>query len=319
MFEEKIQLIPARVAHNRTLLDKYLDANKCHALFPPVAQQHPSHIVSLGLFDGGYNPSILKLEGVTLMAYRYHHDGGFATRLAIAELDDKFNVIKNQALDLNDEALSHEDPRLFHWLGAVWMSYVSSDWPNFPSATVRYARLTKPDHWRAESPIDYVFPTREQIEKNHTPLPLGDGMAIIYRHNPSQIVYVPGKQEPITSEALTWPYGEIRGGTAPLIYKDNWLKFFHSSLRNDMPPVFHRYYVGAMLIEQAAPYKMVAVSKKPILFGSEAGGDTTRKHFKKNVVFPAGAFSDKGKIFLSVGVNDSQCAVVELSASDLNL
>ena len=315
---DKTQLIPARVAHNRRLLDEFLERNGSPALFPQVSAQHCS-IPITGIFDGGYNPSIARHNGRLVCAYRYHHDGTASTRLAICELDDKFATIDNQAINLNETALSHEDPRLFVFQDSLWMSYIASEWPHFPAAKVRYVRLSKPDHWRADSPIDYTFPEMNSIEKNHIQFPLGGGIGIIYRHNPKQVIYEPLKTKPVVSDALTWPWGEIRGGTAPMPFGEHLLKFFHSRLDNDMPPVRHRYYIGAMLMNPVSPYNMVAVSKRPILFGSEKGGDRTRKHFKPNVVFPAGAVKDGTSFLISVGVNDSTCEVVEISEKGLNL
>jgi predicted GH43/DUF377 family glycosyl hydrolase len=318
MPDDKIQLIPARVAHNRRLMDEYLDRNKAWNLFPPAEEQHESKKIT-GIFDGGYNPSIARYKGNLVMAYRYHHDGTASTRLAICDLDENLNVLTNRAFELNEQALSQEDPRLFFYENNLWMSYVASEWPHFPVAKVRYVRLSKPDHWRADHPIDYSFPNMEAIEKNHTPLFTPDGLGIIYRHNPKMVVYVPRRTEPVVGDSLTWAYGEIRGGTAPIPYNGKLLKFFHSSLRNDMPPQHHRYYIGALVFNPEPPFNMVAVSKKPILFGSEGGGEKNRKHFKPKVVFPAGVVADRGGFQLSVGVNDSECRVFKIREEELHL
>jgi predicted GH43/DUF377 family glycosyl hydrolase len=311
-------LIPPRVAHNQRLLDEYLDKHKCRALFPPVSEQLKSHRIE-GIFKAGYNPSIVQHRGMTVMAYRYHHDNTASTRIGLCELDKDFKPVNNMAVDLVESALSHEDPRLFEYEDELWMSYVASEWPQFAAAKVRYAKIYKPDHWRVFPPIDYTYPQMEMLEKNHTPFPTKSGMAVIYRSNPKQVIYLPQRTEPLVSEALRWPYGEMRGGTTLLPYNGKLLKFFHSSLRNDMPPVPHRYYVGAMLLNSEPPYNMVAVSKKPVLYGSEDGGDKTSPRFKPNIVFPAGVVAAGDKWLLSVGVNDSACEIVEVTEKDLNL
>ena len=77
--------------------------------------------------------------------------------------------------------------------------------------------------------------------------------------------------------------------------------------------------MGAMLIKAGKEFETLAVSKRPILRGSEIGGDTSRFHFKPNVVIPYGAIEHEGGWLVSVGVNDSQCLLVKIKEKDLQL
>jgi predicted GH43/DUF377 family glycosyl hydrolase len=133
------------------------------------------------------------------------------------------------------------------------------------------------------------------------------------------MIFTAGEGAELVTPALRWPYGEIRGGTTPMAYHGKLLKFFHSSLRNEMPPTSWRYYVGAILMEPEPPFQMLAVSQRPILRGSEVGGDNAVSQFKKNIVFPAGCVEKDGVFHLSIGINDSQSAIAKIKPEDLHL
>jgi predicted GH43/DUF377 family glycosyl hydrolase len=326
MPEISTQLIPQRLAHNKREMDKFLTKYNIVAQWSSVEQQAET-IVIRDLYSGSYNASIIRFQGKLVISYRFHPDSTAATKLAIAELDEDFRVTSNQVLDLNDES-SCEDGRLFEWKGGLWICYVSSTWPIFPASKMVCMKLTKPDHWRASDKFEYWLPDRQTLEKNHVPFPVGDDLHIIYRQNQmqegnpedvSQIIYSQEDRREMKTTALRWPYGEMRGGTVPLPYQGKLIRFFHSSMRNEMPPARQRYYIGAMLMKSEPPFQMLAVSKRPILRGSEVGGDSSRHHFKKNIVFSAGAIEHDGGWVISCGCNDSQSLIVKITEKDLNL
>jgi len=319
--------LPPRAIRNKTALDKYLSDNKITSLFPAIENQHFCYKVA-GIAPGAYNPSIIRFRGRLVMVFRFH-ETTLKTKLGIVELDEKFNVVSGEALQLDeDETLSTEDPRLFIWKGELWLSYVLSTWPNFPSSQVKICRLYKPDRWRFSDKDQYFLPDRQTMEKNHLPIIHDDVFNIVYRSNQpqegnpsdlSQIIYSPFEKREMKTPALRWAYGEIRGGTVPLPYDGKLISFFHSSLSNDMPPNRQRYYCACVLRKAEPPFQMLSVSKKPILYGSEAGGDETRFHHKKNVVIPYGAIEHEGGWLVSVGQNDSAALLVKIAPKDLNL
>ncbi len=313
------EVIPPRIVYNKLLLDAFLAHRKIVAQWPPVVEQAECVIVQ-GLFAGGYNPSLIRFRGQLVMAYRFRRGTMRSGYLAIAELDEQFRVTSNQELAIQDEKRAFEDPRLFEFQGGLCLSYVSYPLPRFSSSVVKYVELSKPDRWRASAPVEHQYIVRANKEKNHVPFPVGDRLHIIYRGNPRQIIFTAGKEgADLVTPALRWPYGEIRGGTTPMAYHGKLLKFFHSSLRNEMPPLPRRYSVGAMLMEPEPPFQMLTVSQRPILRGSEVGGDGRHIHFTKNVVFPAGCVEKDGVFHLSIGINDSQSAIAKIKPEDLHL
>jgi predicted GH43/DUF377 family glycosyl hydrolase len=318
---------PPRIARNKSALVKYMSDNKIESLFPSIENQLFTHVIKLPQ-AGAYNPSLIRFRGRLVMTYRFH-DTTAKTKLAIAELDENFTVFYSEVLNLDeDETLSLEDARLFIWKGELWMNFVVSTWPNFPSSQVKICKLYKPDHWRFSDKEQYWLPDRQTSEKNHVPIVHDDVFNIIYRSNLpqegkssdlSQIIYSPFEKREMKTPALRWAYGEIRGGTVPLPYDGKLISFFHSSLDNFPPPNPRCYFVGAVLRKAEPPFQMLAISKRPILKGSEVGGDATRFHNKKQVVFPLGCIERKGGFLLSAGINDSQCALIEISEKDLQL
>ena len=321
-----IKGIAPRIHRNKSALEKYLSENGIESQFPSIENQLFT-IPIKNLPPGAFNPCIIRFRERLVMSYRWHPDGGFKTKLAIAELDENFNVIGNFQLDMNEDD-SCEDGRVFLWKGDLWISFVVSQFPHFPASQVKIAKLSKPDKWRVSDKELYYLPDRQTTEKNHLPLVHDDVLNIIYKHNQpqegnmadlSQIIYSPFEKREMKTPALRWPYGEIRGGTVPLPYDGKLISFFHSRLDNEEPPVNWRYNIGCVLRKAEPPFQMLAISKRPILRGSEVGGDATRFHHKKNVIFCLGAIEYDGGFLVSAGINDSQCALIKISGKDLQL
>jgi predicted GH43/DUF377 family glycosyl hydrolase len=319
--------LPPRIARNKSAMEKYLADNSIVSQWPSISNQLFTHVVK-GLPIGSYNNSIIRFRGRLVMTYRFH-DGTAKTKLGIAELDENFTVFYSETLSLDeDETLSLEDARLFIWKGELWLNFVVSTWPNFPSSQVKICKLYKPDHWRFSDKEQYWLPDRQTTEKNHCPIVHDDVLHIVYRNNQpqecdlsklSRIIYTPADKREMKTPALRWPYGEIRGGTVPILYQGKLLSFFHSHLDSFMPTTTWCYFIGAMLMKAEPPFQMLSVSKRPILYGSEIGGDETRFHHKKNVVFALGAIEHDGGWLLSCGQNDSASLLVKIKEKDLML
>lgn len=121
-----------------------------------------------------------------------------------------------------------------------------------------------------------------------------------------------------------WPYGEIRGGTVPVEHEGRLLRFFHSATRQGIGTVEHRYYIGAYVMEPEPPFAVLAVSRKPILYGCEVDAMKSAERkacpfWKANVVFASGILVQDGHWLLSVGVNDSGIALAKITPDRLNL
>lgn len=311
---------PPRLKHNRELAYAYIKENKVYSRYPKVTDQIETVPLDTGkLFPFGYNPSIIEFGGKMLMAYRYHPAPTPATKIAI------WDGTTNEKLDVPDSD-SAEDPKLFTWSGELFMSFIVSKWPDMAKSVVRYGRL---DHGKL---VDIVQPAHgsndwSDMEKNwvfyeNTVGQYQGQLHVIYRCGITQKIYIPALVE--TTESPKWPYGLIKGGTTPLPYEGHWLRFFHSTLDNEMNPQRRRYYMGAMLMKNTTPWECVAVSKKPIIYGSEVDNLTKEqrkecRHWKPQVIFPGGAIEKDGGWIVSIGVNDSACVLAKVKPENLNL
>jgi hypothetical protein len=114
------------------------------------------------------------------------------------------------------------------------------------------------------------------------------------------------------SDGITWPYGEIRGGTSPVQVGDLFFTFHHSSL--PWKGRYRRYFAGAIGFETTPPYKPRLITSEPLLQGSQQDVWAQRKPL---VVFPCGALMLNGKWLVSMGVNDLKSAWLELPHESL--
>lgn len=296
---------------------------------PTVPNQLTTTIINpAALFPTGYNPSVILSSGRRFMAYRYHAGNGWETSLAIADLDDKFNVISNRKIALPGR--SNEDPRLFEYQGVLWMAYVETrSWVagTMPNCCIRYGKLIEGNEWQVDGQflVKYGKNVVSGPEKNWVPFEWGDRLFFTYQIWPEQIVIEVQGDDVIgefKSPGSWWKWGQIRGGTPPIMpFRDQRLRFFHSRLDNESP-IRHRYYVGALIQETKPPFKVLSVSKRPILRGSEI--DTLTPDEKKacrcwnpNTAFPLGVIQAEDGWFLSVGINHGRCGLVKITEKDL--
>lgn len=316
-------VLAPRLKHNRDMAIAYLKANKVYSRYPKITDQIETvPLDTAKLFPFGYNPAIIEHDGKVLMAYRYHADRTLATKLAMCELKDG-SPVDNATLELIGKSV--EDPKLFRLDNSCAVSFVESTWPERPpKSRVGITDLaTSSWHFPAIGKNDLTA-----VEKNWVFFQHESSLYCIYQCSPTQKVYLnPVDQEwreVFETPAIRWPYGPIHGGTPPLPYEGKWIRFFHSSLDNELNPQPRRYYMGALLMEPEPPFQTVAVSKKPILYGSEVDnltGDQRRscQQHKPQVVFPGGAIEREGGWWVSLGCNDSACVLAKVKPEQLNL
>lgn len=313
-----------RVAHNSSLYAAFMRARGVESLRPPIHKQLPGFAVNRhSLRKNGYNGSILVHGGRTLMAYRYHPGSGPQTKLALAELDSLYRVVKDR--DVDAAGASVEDPRLFLYRGAPWISYTVSSGPvGAWKCVVRYGRLVETDNrWVVEG--QYLLPYGKNdetgLEKNWVFFEHDGKLRVIYDHGTVLTVEDNVVTEQNHVMPARWNWGTIRGGSGPMKWGDRWIRFFHSRVDTEPRPIVWRYFVGAMVCD---PYEATQVSRKPILWGSEVDAVEVEErreifHHKQNVVFPGGAIAVDGGWLLSVGVNDCHNVLVKVTEKDLNL
>lgn len=283
-----------------------------------------------------YNASIIAYDGRRLMAYRSHRmDQQGRCGIVVCELDAKWqakpksNVWLNLPEQVHSHLVHHEDPRLFVFRDRLHVAFTETQFHAAPqpyTCVMKYARLKpKGKGWEVERVFWPRFGRNDgsHQEKNWQFFDDGGRLRIIYAAQPSHHVLTLGKdgetvvgQWKPEGEGAKWPWGTIRGGTPPIkLPSGEWLTIFHSSTPYPIAPHWRRYYAGAYTFEGVAPFRITSISQKPILAGSEQDGHAHDPRnidsWKPFVVFPSGLIREKGRLFVSYGINDYMTVVAE--------
>lgn len=229
--------------------------------------------------------------------------------------------------------MSHEDARLFTFQGRLYISFGLAVFPGNPNTIIpcsqAYSEITHDrDTWDL---VDIKIPRYgnnnfQGCEKNWLFFEHANRLHFIYQIQPEQVV-VPLDADGVTplpaykSPAPQWQWGIMRGGTQPLEYKGKWLRFFHSLLQDGPNRQDWQYFVGALVMEDKPPFKILEVSKSPVLRGSEKWDASLIDcpHFKPNVVIAYGAIQNENGWTLSCGVNDCESVMFHIPEERLNL
>lgn len=319
---------PERWLHNEKLAKEWLAKNKVGPLVPSVTKQVPTIPVNRrALSQFGYNPSIIQWRGRFLMAYRWHIQQNLSTSLAMAELDAKGDIIGDRQIEL--PGTSTEDPKLFVYQTDLYMSWVESNWPSMPPrSVVKYGKLVEGKPWTVPEAFQIKYGKNDgnAMEKNWIFFVAEQGLYCIYQSRPQVVIQVEGDKvvQEWKSSGCRWPWGPIKGGTVPVPYQGNLLRFAHSTLDNEPPPHPRRYYLLAMLMNPEPPFDVDRISQEPIVRGSEVDElpDMERRsvlQYKPQVIFPGGCLPMHGGFLVACGINDSQCAILKLSEEHLKL
>lgn len=280
-----------------------------------------------GTEGNGYNPSLVRWQGRLFTTYRYHAPGTWRTKLALALLNEKTMAVEVHYTILTPSSASHhsaEDMRLWTVGNKLFGSYVLANTVgNKLKCAIRYGEITITGNgaelsgdWQPK----YGNNDGTALEKNWVFFEREGCTFFIYACYPDHIVALVKENYVVQSWktlGMTWPWGTIRGGTAPLPFRGKWLRFFHSQMPISDKPRDARYYMGAYLMNSQPPFEMLAVSTHPILAGHE--WRSAASHWKPNVVIPYGAVEQDGGWMVSVGVNDSAACLVNVTEKDLNL
>ena len=286
-----------------------------------------------------FNCGAFRFKGRLWLVYRSHLPLQHASRCAtaIVALDGETFQPITQSQHLNFPATRgdehFEDARLFMFRGQPHISYtcMSGYVPgrNY-TCSMRYARLKlRGTTWTIDETFWPKYGNNDGTskEKNWVFFEHKDELYCIYLDDPTRkVLKIDGDRVKAVydSPTATWPWGVMRGGTSPIPYgKGKMLAIFHSSLPTEEPPHFVRYYGGAYVFEDKPPFKILSISSRPIMAGSEADGHGIDPRYsegwKPYVVFPCGCVPDEDGWLVSLGVNDWQCAVGRITKADLGL
>lgn len=310
---------------------------------PSIYAQIPAVQVPPGPFMPAsprhWNMGLLRYKGRLWGSVRYHLPREHASRCAVALVPIDKATFQPTALfqHLNlptvvgDEHF--EDARLFMFNGQPHLSFtqMTGYQPGVDYACImKYARLKLlGNRWLIEEVFWPKFGANNgsKKEKNWAFFEHDKALHCVYSDGPNRkVIRLEGEKvvAEYDSPAATWPWGVIRGGAPPVLMADGqWLAVFHSSLATEEAPHFVRYYGGAYTFEAKPPFRITAISSRPIIAGSEADGHGMDPRYaagwKPFVVFPCGCVPDGDDFLVSMGVNDWQCAVGRVTPAHLRL
>jgi hypothetical protein len=188
----------------------------------------------------------------------------------------------------------------------------------FPLVPIRSFQLPK-------NPVSDPQRANTTWEKNWVPFALNDGnIALIYTHQPWTILHLNVAPEVPIPEFLAvfsigeikWDYGEIRGGTPPIVFDENSLiTFFHSAQVIGSRNV---YMVGACVFRNSPPYEPRLITTEPLLV---ARYRTTAARFGwgvlASVIFPLGAIQQNSIFKLLCGIDDGEIGIFAMTTEEL--
>lgn len=223
-----------------------------------------------------------------------------------------------------------EDPRVFVYDGRCFVSFATMvrgmGWKIRQSLVVldddfsRFSVAVEPQ-FGGSHPVPQLA---QQTEKNWTWFVRGPKLYCVYSLHPMEVFTMdsgaPVKLPVESPEALPWEHGTLRGGTNPELRDGQYWVFFHSSMPwkdcfgHCVMGTRRRYYMGALTFTADPPFRITAITPKPLLTGSE---DDPRTLNGPPVVFPCGAKLIDGEWLISMGINDEQCGWISIPGKEL--
>lgn len=284
------------------------------------------HTIDIPDAPKAYNASLIKYGNGYLMAYRiddYKVPVGqnlkdYFQHIGIVELDKNFKA-KGPSTQCPHFGRSAADPRLV-WIGSQIYLIFGSCPLNAPhtaaGAVLCMSRITQTSSGFIVDPFTYLSVAFQnpKWEKNWVPFEYNEKLYLSYTIDPHVVItpYNEGICKEVcrsTATGLQWNWGTLRGGTPAVFVDDQYLGFFHSSKsgRNKV----RYYYIGAYTFEARPPFRLTAISSKPL---EHRDFYTTPKTplTSAKVLFPCGIVAKENTIYVSYGENDGGIKVLEI-------
>lgn len=211
-----------------------------------------------------------------------------------------------------------EDPRAIYWRGLTWIGMCNFVWWKVRKWTGAHQVLISfNNEWKQVRRYDIPYGKNGKgvglnsgNEKNWLFFVHSDRMHLIYLTRPHTVIELDDNMGPVKeyrtdNPSIRWEYGEIRGGTPPVLVDGEYWSFFHSSL--PWTDRYRRYYMGAYAFEAKPPFNITRITEEPLLVGSQ---NDPWCESKPLVTFPGGSLLRDGKWLVVMGVNDLKCGYV---------
>jgi len=269
-----------------------------------------------------FNCSALLRQGRLLLAYRTVW--GWGSRLCIAALDHATYQPRGPSwhllLDHPLCAAGQEDPRLFVHGGQLHLAFIGAraTGPAAVCCQQMFARLT--DDLAVAEVWHPAYAGSQAWEKNWQPFSHGGALYAVYGMCPWQVLHLHAGCAvalPAAHLALPWSAGLPRGGAPPVLVGDEYYCWFHGTDKSD--PGLTRYSVGVCTFAARPPFRPRRCTQYPVMLPNEAAVPRSpsdpRRRWYASVVFPGGAYLDRGRWVVSYGYHDSQCRLAVYDAA----
>jgi len=290
-----------------------------------------------------FNPGVILLADSTHFMYRAIGTDGIS-RFGYAASQDGFHIAERLPYPAYEHKTKHktfnvfsyssggsfsgaEDPRLTR-VGAekvLYMTYTACDEGLRMALTSIAVDDFLAHRWKWKPPV-FLSPP-DEVHKNWVIFPekIRGRYAILHNLTPDVEIayvddllfddnrYIRSNYMPTTRKNC-WD-GRIRGvGAPPLKTKYGWLVLYHAMENDD----FSKYKVGAMILDEDDPTRVLHRSPVPVLEPSEPYEHTG---YKGGVVYVTGVVEKNGTLFIYYGAADSTvgvaCAPLETFLSAL--
>lgn len=300
---------------------------KQHEIHTPLAAQTEFRC---GMFDTTttpdtceFNPSLIDHDGKRFLITRKARlvaPGQWNNTIASREIDDQMRVGPAIEIAMKNRVQQYEDPRAFRFRGCWHVgcaNYLNTVlWPVHQSIhRIEFDGVKWSEGIRLD--IEYrgngdSIKTGTRHEKNWTFFDDFGRLKLIYQAAGHHEVADADGLDVHRTTAPTWAFGELRGGSNPVLVGSEYWCFFHSSTPWVAPQ--RRYHMGAYVFDAAPPYRITRMTRTPILSGSQA---EPRRFRGPLVVFPGGALIRDGIWTVVFGVNDEECGWIQIPHSEL--
>jgi predicted GH43/DUF377 family glycosyl hydrolase len=285
--------------------------------------------------DHYFNAGLVEIKPWLTMIYRREQNDTSESDICACWLDDDYQPIlkSNRKLDIPMiyEHENFEDPRVILYDKKFLISFCS--WQRGGQYMLARQRLVLVDRkLNYLKDIDLNYGTNKRsVEKNWSYfLDKRGQLMMLYRIAPTEVVLI-NPDSPVQERVARWEWkpiwkwGEIRGGTPPILVGDEYYVFYHSRYGDEKTGTPIRYVVGCFTFD-AVTFKPKRYTPSPMLRASEKD---ERCHWKPLTVFPVGAvfrgetlndqstWDTAGKWVISMGINDVFCAIWEINHEQL--
>ena len=225
-------------------------------------------------------------------------------------LDDKPTIMPNA----NEECWGMEDPRITRIGDMYYINYTAVSPQGAATALittedfVRYER--KGIIFLPENKDVAIFPEKvgEDYYAFNRPVPKGIGTPDIWLSKSKDMTHWGEHKHFYGVSEEGWENGRIGGGAPPVKTEKGWLKIYHAADRNN------RYCLGAFLLDEKNPEKILAKSRQPLL---EPEMDYEVKGFFGQVVFTCGCICDDENLKIYYGAADDSICMAQISLTDV--